>query len=142
MSIKEKQNLIIEEFSYFDDWQDRYEYLISLGKSLKSFPEELKTEDKIIKGCQSRVWIDAKYEDGKLFFDADSDGILPKGIAALLIRVYSGEKVSDIVNSDHNFIDEIGFQEFLSPSRANGLMAMIKQIKYYAIVYKTKYENQ
>ena len=142
MSIKDKQQQLVEDFSFFDDWQERYEHLISLGKSLKPFPEELKTEDRIVKGCQSQVWIDAKYQDGKLIFNADSDGILPKGIAALLVQVFSGEKVEDIVNADTNFLQEIGFQEFLSPSRANGMLAMIKQIKFYAVVYKTKNEQK
>lgn len=141
MSVLNKQNELIEEFSFFENWEERYEHLIALGKSLKEFPEELKTDDRIIKGCQSRVWIEAYYENGKLFFSADSDGILPKGIAAVLVHVFSGEPVEEIINSNTDFLEKIGFQEFLSPSRANGMLAMIKQIKYYAIVYKTKHSS-
>lgn len=141
MSVLSKQNELIEEFSFFENWEERYEHLIALGKSLKEFPEELKTEDRIIKGCQSRVWIEAYHEDGKLFFNADSDGILPKGIAAVLVKVFSGELIGEIINANTDFLEKIGFQEFLSPSRANGMLAMIKQIKYYAIVYQTKYKS-
>lgn len=138
MTISEIQNQLVEEFSFFDDWQQRYEYLIELGKSLPQFSEEQKTEDKLIKGCQSRVWLQARVEDGKLFFEADSDAILPRGIVAMLVRIYSGQAVEDIMKSDTEFIQKIGLQEFLSPTRANGLLAMIKQIKYYAIAYSVK----
>ncbi len=105
---------------------------------MKGLPEEKKTEDNLIKGCQSQVWIDADFKDGKLYFEADSDGILPKGIVSLLVSIYSGHSVEEILDSDFNFISEIGLQEFLSPSRANGLMAMTKQIKFYAVAYQLK----
>ncbi len=138
MTIQEKQNEIVEEFSFFDDWQQRYEYLIELGKSLNPMNEEQKQEGKLVKGCQSNVWLDAQLKDGKLVFEADSDAILPKGIAALLVRVYSGEEPKEILNSNTDFIEKIGLQEFLSPTRANGLLAMIKQIKFYAIAFQAK----
>ncbi|MGL6039560.1 MAG: SufE family protein, partial [Soonwooa sp.] len=109
-----------------------------LGKSLKPISEDKKTEENLIKGCQSKVWIDARFEDGKLFFDADSDGILPKGIVSMLVSIYSGHSTQEIMDSDFDFISEIGLQEFLSPSRANGLMAMTKQIKFYAVAYQLK----
>ncbi|MDD3771089.1 MAG: SufE family protein [Weeksellaceae bacterium] len=138
MTIQEIQNEIIEEFSFFDDWEQRYEYLIELGKNLKAIPEEKKRDDKIIKGCQSTVWLDAKMENGKLLFDADSDAILPKGLAALLVRMYNGQSPYAILESQTDFIHKIGLQEFLSPTRANGLLAMIKQFKFYAIAFQSK----
>ncbi len=138
MTIEEIQNEIIEEFSFFDNWEERYEFLIELGKSLKSLPDEKKSDDKIIKGCQSTVWLDAKMEDNQLVFEADSDAILPKGLAALLVRIYSNQKPVDILNSSTDFIEKIGLQEFLSPTRANGLLAMIKQFKFYAIAFQSK----
>jgi len=122
----------------FDDWENRYEYLIELGKNLKKLPDERKSDEKVIRGCQSTVWLDAKMEDGKIVFEADSDAILPKGLAALLVRIYSNQKPEDILNSDTGFIEKIGLQEFLSPTRANGLLAMIKQFKFYAIAYRSK----
>lgn len=138
MTISEIQQELINEFNLFDTWEQRYEYVIELGKSLPKMSEKIKTEDKLIKGCQSQVWLDARMENGKLFFEADSDAILPKGIAAILVRIYSGHRFEDILKSDENFIEKIGLQEFLSPTRANGLLAMIKQIKYYAIAYSAK----
>lgn len=138
MTIQERQREVVEEFEFLEDWEQKYEYIIDLGKELKGLPEDKKSEDNIIKGCQSKVWIDARMEEGKLYFDADSDGILPKGIVALLMRIYSGHPVQEIINSDFKFIEEIGLQEFLSPSRANGLMAMTKQIKFYALAYQLK----
>lgn len=138
MTIDEIQKEIIEEFSFFDNWEERYEFLIELGKSLKSLPDEKKSEDKIIKGCQSTVWLDAKMEGDKLVFEADSDAILPKGLAALLVRIYNNQKPVDILNSSTDFIEKIGLQEFLSPTRANGLLAMIKQFKFYAIAFQSK----
>ncbi|TWP29634.1 SufE family protein [Apibacter muscae] len=140
MIISEIQQEIIDEFNSFDDWQQRYEYIIELGKSLKGMNVEDKTEDKLIQGCQSQVWLDVTKNDNKLFFVADSDAILPKGILALLVKIYSGQPITDILKSDENFIQKIGLQEFLSPTRANGLLAMIKKIKYYAIVYSIKHE--
>lgn len=138
MTIEEIQNEIIEEFSFFDNWEERYEFLIELGKSLKSIPDEKKSDDKIIKGCQSTVWLDAKMEGDQLVFEADSDAILPKGLAALLVRIYNNQKPVDILNSSTDFIEKIGLQEFLSPTRANGLLAMIKQFKFYAIAFQSK----
>lgn len=138
MTIKEKQQELVDEFAFLEDWEQRYEYLIDLGKQLKPIPEDKKTDDNLIKGCQSKVWIDAEFRDGKLFFNADSDGILPKGIVALLVSIYSGHSTEEILASDFEFISQIGLQEFLSPSRANGLMAMTKQIKFYAVAYQLK----
>lgn len=138
MTIKEKQQELIDDFAFLDDWEQKYEYIIDLGKELKGLPDDKKTEENLIKGCQSKVWIDADFHDGKLFFQADSDGILPKGIVALLMRVYSGHSTEEILASDFDFISEIGLQEFLSPSRANGLMAMTKQMKFYAVAFQLK----
>ena len=138
MTIKDKQQEIIDEFAFLDDWEQKYEYLIDLGKELKGLPEDKKNDVNLIKGCQSKVWIDASFKDGKLYFDADSDGILPKGIVSMLVSIYSGHSVQEILDSDFKFIEEIGLQEFLSPSRANGLMAMTKQIKFYAVAYQLK----
>lgn len=141
MTIEEIQNEIIDEFSFFENWEERYEYLIELGKSLQALPQEKKSDDKIIKGCQSTVWLDAKMEDDTIVFEADSDAILPKGLAALLVRMYNHQKPVDILNSETSFIEKIGLQEFLSPTRANGLLAMIKQFKFYAIAFQAKNKN-
>ena len=138
MTIQEIQNEIIEEFSFFDDWEERYEYLIELGKGLKAIPDENKTSDKVIKGCQSTVWLDAKMNGEKIHFLADSDAILPKGLAALLVRIYDNQEPKEILASDTGFIEKIGLQEFLSPTRANGLLAMIKHIKFNSIAYQAK----
>lgn len=138
MTIKENQQELVEEFAFLEDWEQKYEYIIDLGKELQGLPEYKKTDDNLIRGCQSKVWIDAEYTDGKLFFNADSDGILPKGIVSLLVRIYSGHSTQEILDSDFDFISQIGLQEFLSPSRANGLMAMTKQIKFYAVAFQLK----
>lgn len=138
MSIKEKQQELIDDFAFLSDWEQKYEYIIDLGKELKGLPEEKKKEDILIKGCQSQVWLDAELRDGKIFFLADSDGILPKGIISLLVGVYSGHTAEEILAADFDFISKIGLQEFLSPSRANGLVSMIKQIKFYAVAYQLK----
>lgn len=138
MTIKEKQQEIVSDFEFLEDWEQKYEYIIDLGKELKGIPDDKKSDDNLIKGCQSKVWIDAKFEEGKLFFDVDSDGILPKGIVSMLASIYSGHSTQEIIESDFKFIEEIGLQEFLSPSRANGLMAMTKQIKFYAVAYQLK----
>ena len=138
MSIKEKQQELIYDFAFLSDWEQKYEYIIDLGKELKGLPEEKKKENILIKGCQSQVWLDAELRDGKIFFLADSDGILPKGIISLLVGVYSGHTAEEILDSDFDFISKIGLQEFLSPSRANGLASMIKQIKFYAVAYQLK----
>ena len=129
MTIQKKEQDIIDEFSIYDDWMDKYEYIIELGKELPLIAEELKTEDRLIKGCQSRVWLQADLEDGKMLFSADSDAIITKGIIALLIRVLNNEKPEDIAKSDLKFIKEIGLQEHLSPTRSNGLVSMVKKMK-------------
>ena len=137
-SIKEIQNEIIDEFSMFEDWMQRYEYMIDLGKSLPLIDDQFKTDDYIIKGCQSKVWVHAQLEDNKINFTADSDAIITKGIIAILIRTFSGQPPKEILNADTTFIDEIGLKEHLSPTRANGLVSMIKQIKLYAVAYQTQ----
>tara|TARA_R110002051_G_scaffold151584_2_gene224171 strand:+ start:2024 stop:2446 length:423 start_codon:yes stop_codon:yes gene_type:complete len=138
MGIKEIQDEIVDEFSMFEDWMQRYEYMIELGKSLPMIEEQYKTDDNIIKGCQSKVWVHAELQDDKLVFTADSDAIITKGIIAILIRVFSNQKPKDIMEADTQFIDEIGLKEHLSPTRANGLVSMIKQLKMYAIAYQTQ----
>ena len=138
MSIKAIQEEIIDEFSMFDDWMQRYEYMIELGKSLPLIAEAFKTDDHIIKGCQSRVWVHAELEDDKLVFTADSDAIITKGIIAILIRAFSHQKPQDIIDADTGFIDEIGLKEHLSPTRANGLLSMVKQLKLYALAFQSK----
>ncbi len=132
MNLKEVQEAVVEEFSMFEDWLDKYEYLIELGKNLEAFDENLKTEDRLIKGCQSRVWLDAKYENGIIKFSADSDAIITKGIISLLISVYSGRSPEEITGDDFSFIDELGLKENLSPTRSNGLVSMIDTIKNIA----------
>ena len=138
MTIKKIQEEIIDEFSMFDDWMQRYEYIIDLGKKLPLIKEEFKTDDNIIKGCQSKVWLKGEQNNDKIVFTADSDAILTKGIIAILIRVFSNQKSSDILNADMDFIDEIGLKEHLSPTRANGLVSMIKNIKMYALAFDAK----
>ena len=135
MTLEEKKQEVIEEFSMYDEWLDRYEYLIELGKALEPYPEEEKTEDKLIKGCQSRVWLDYALEDGKMYFRADSDAIITKGIISLLISVYSGRTPAEIAADDFGFVDEIGLRENLSPTRANGLVSMIDTIRTTAENY-------
>ena len=137
MTIKEIQDEIVDEFSMFDDWMQRYEYIIDLGKSLPIIDEQYKTDDNIIKGCQSKVWVHAEQKDGKVVFTADSDAILTKGIIGILIRAFSNQKPKDILEANTDFIDEIGLKEHLSPTRANGLVSMIKNIKMYALAFKT-----
>ncbi len=132
---------IIEEFSIFDDWMDRYNYLIEISKDLPLIDTKFKTNEYIIDGCQSKVWLNAEYDDGNVVFKADSDAIITKGIIALLIRVLSGRSPKEIMEADLKFIDVIGLKENLSPTRANGLLAMIKQMKLYAIAYNAKYNK-
>ena len=132
------QEEIVEEFSLFDDWIQRYEYMIELGKSLPIIDPEYKTDDNIIKGCQSKVWLHADLEENKLVFTADSEAIITKGIIAILIRVFSHQHPDAILDADTSFIDKIGLKEHLSPTRANGLVSMIKQLKMYAIAFKTQ----
>lgn len=131
-SLKEVEEDIIEEFAEFDEWLDKYEYIIDLGKSLASYPEDKKTDDYLIKGCQSRVWLDAKIENGVLVFNADSDAIITKGIISLLIRIYSGRTPEEILSSDFSVVEKIGLKENLSPTRANGLVSMIQTMKKLA----------
>ncbi|MCA0348508.1 MAG: SufE family protein [Bacteroidetes bacterium] len=138
MTIQEIQNEIVNEFSMFDDWMQRYEYIIDLGKALPLIEEKYKTEENIIKGCQSKVWVHGEEENGKIVFTADSDAILTKGIIAILIRAFSNQKPEAILEANTDFIDEIGLKEHLSPTRANGLVSMIKQLKMYALAYNAK----
>jgi len=139
MSIQEIQDEIVDEFSMFDDWMQRYEYIIDLGKALPLIEEQYKTEDNIITGCQSKVWVHAEYKDDTIIFTADSDAILTKGIIAILIRAFSHQKPSDILAANTDFIDQIGLKEHLSPTRANGLVSMIKKLKMYALAYNAKH---
>lgn len=134
-TIKDVQNEIVEEFSAFEDWMDKYEYLIDLGKTLPIIDEKDKQEDRLIKGCQSRVWLNTGYRDGRLYFTADSDAIITKGIISLLIRVYNGRTPQEILDSDTAFIERIGLRENLSPTRANGLVSMLEQIREDALRY-------
>ncbi|MFB0938190.1 MAG: cysteine desulfuration protein SufE [Candidatus Azotimanducaceae bacterium] len=138
MTIKEIQAEIIDEFSLFDDWMERYEYIIDLGKSLPLINSENKLDENLIKGCQSKVWLHSDFQNDTLIFTADSDAILTKGIVALLLRVYTNQNPKDIMESDNEFINEIGLKEHLSPTRANGLVSMIKKIKLYALGYQSK----
>ena len=133
MQIKEIQDEIVDEFSMFEDWMQRYEYIIELGKSLPLIEEKYKVEENLIRGCQSQVWLHAEKQGENIVFTADSDAILTKGIIAVLIRTFSNQKAVDVMNADTSFIDEIGLKEHLSPTRANGLVSMLKQIKLYAI---------
>jgi len=138
MIITEIQEEIIDEFELFDDWMQRYEYIIESGKSLPQIENEFKTDSNLIKGCQSKVWLHGQSEEGKLFFYADSDAILTRGIIALLLRVYSGQTPKDILDAEPFFIDQIGLKEHLSPTRANGLLSMVKQIKLSALTQQVK----
>jgi cysteine desulfuration protein SufE len=135
MTIKETEQQIVEEFSVFTEWLDKYEYMIELGRSLPIIKESGKEEKNLIKGCQSRVWLAADYSDGKIYFTADSDAIITKGIVSLLVRVFSGRTPQEILEADLSFIKEIGLEENLSPTRANGLLSMIRQIKFYAVAF-------
>lgn len=137
MTIKEIQNEIVDEFSLFDDWMERYEYIIELGKKLPLIKEEYKTDDNIIKGCQSKVWLKGEQKEEVIVFTAESDAILTKGIIAILIRTFSNQKASAILEADLDFIDQIGLKEHLSPTRANGLVSMIKNIKMYALAFNS-----
>lgn len=141
MTIKEIQEEIIEEFAFFEDWMERYEYLIELGKSLPIIDPTHKLDENLIKGCQSKVWLYSTLKNDAIEFTADSDAILTKGIVALLLRVYSHQKPKDILEADTKFIDEIGLKEHLSPTRANGLVSMLKQIKMYALAQQAKASN-
>jgi cysteine desulfuration protein SufE len=138
MTINDLQNEIVEEFNQFDDWMDKYALLIDLGNSLKPIDEKQKTPQNIIEGCQSRVWLNAELVDGKVIYEGESDAILVKGIVALLLQVLSGHTPDDILNTELYFIDKIGLKEHLSPTRSNGLVAMVKQMRMYALAFKAK----
>lgn len=140
-SVKEEQNKIIEEFELFDEWDDKYGYLIELGKKLAPFPEQHRSDENKIKGCQSQVWMHSFMEDNKVNYLADSDAVIVKGLVSLLIRVYSGKSPDDIVNSDLVFLDKIGLKQHLSPTRSNGLASMVKQMKLHALAYQAKMNN-
>jgi cysteine desulfuration protein SufE len=139
-SIKETQQEIVEEFALFDEWMDKYEHIIELGKDLPLIDEQYKTDENLIKGCQSKVWLHAALKDGKIIFTADSDAIITKGIVGLVIRVFSNHTPQEIIDADLFFIDQIGLQEHLSPTRSNGLLSMLKQIRMYAVVFNSKFE--
>lgn len=141
MTIKEIQEEIVDEFLMFEDWMERYEYIIELGKSLPLIKEAYKLDENLIKGCQSKVWLHSEVDHNKIVFTADSDAILTKGIVALLLRVYSNQSPQEIIEADNDFIDTIGLQEHLSPTRANGLVSMLKQIKMYAIAQQANTAN-
>ena len=140
-TINEIQDSIIEEFSDFEDWLDRYQLLIDLGNEQEPLPEEYKTDNNLIEGCQSRVWLQADFVDGKVQFRAESDALIVKGIVSLLIKVYSGRTPDEILESEPYFVEAIGLKEHLSPTRSNGLVAMIKQMRLYALAFKAKMGN-
>lgn len=142
MTIEELQEEVIEEFSDFDDWMDRYQLLIDLGNDVPPLDPKYKTEQNLIQGCQSRVWLQADLVDGKIVYQAESDALIVKGIVALLIRVLSGHTPDEILNTDLHFIDDIGLKEHLSPTRSNGLLAMVKQMRIYALAFKAKQESK
>ena len=138
MRIKEIQDDIVEEFALFEDWMQKYEYMIELGKSIDLIDSKNKVDSNLIKGCQSKLWLFAELKNGKIIYSADSEAIITKGIAAILLRVFSNQTPLDVLNSDLKYIDEIGLKEHLSPTRANGLVSMIKQMKYYALAFSNK----
>ena len=138
MTIKEQQDQIIEDFALFDDWMEKYEYIIQLGKELPMIDEQYKTDDNLIKGCQSRVWLHADYTDGKLLFTADSDALITKGLVSMVVQVLSGHTPKEIAEADIYFVEAIGLSSHLSPTRSNGLLSMLKQIKRYAVAYQAK----
>ena len=142
MNINEIQDQIIEEFAVFGDWMERYEYLIDLGRSLRPFDEKHKTPEYLIEGCQSKVWLYPSFENGIITFTAESDALITRGIVALLVRVFSGRTPAEIVDASIYFIEKIGLRENLSPTRSNGLLAMMKQMRLYALAYKAKQEHQ
>lgn len=137
-TLKEAEDEVVDSFSMYDEWLDKYEYLIDLGKNLAPYPDSSKTDDRLIKGCQSRVWLDYQMKDGKLWFTADSDAIITKGIISLLVSIYSGRTPEEIASSDFSFIEKIGLKENMSPTRANGLTSMIATIKAVALENSAK----
>ena len=138
VSIEGKQQELIEEFEFLEDWTDKYEHIIALGKSLYNIEEEHKTDENLIRGCQSKVWLHAENKSGLLYFTADSDAIITKGLISMIVRVFSGHNAQEIIESDLHFIDDIGLREHLSPTRSNGLLSMVKQIKFYALAFQAK----
>ncbi|MBV7530577.1 SufE family protein [Chitinophaga sp. sic0106] len=138
MTIKEKQEEVIDDFSFMENWEDKYEYIIQLGKELPLIPEQYKTDDNLIKGCQSRVWLHTELKDGKLLFSADSDAVITKGLVSLMISVLSGHTPKEIAEAEIFFIDAIGLSSHLSPTRSNGLLSMLKQMKLYSVAYQAK----
>jgi cysteine desulfuration protein SufE len=141
MTIQEAQTDIIDEFDMFEDWMEKYEHIITLGKELPLIDEQYKTDDNIIKGCQSKVWLHAELKDNKMNFSADSDAIITKGIIAIMVRALNNQSPTDVLNADMAFVDKVGLKEHLSPTRANGLVSMIKQMKFYALAFQTKQNN-
>ena len=141
MTIKEIQDQVVEEFSYFDEWDEKYAYLIELSKKLPALPEVYRKEENKIKGCQSQVWLHASMEDNKIKYEADSDAIIVKGLVSLMVRVLSGHEPDEIVHADMDFLEKIGMKQHLSPTRSNGLASMIKQMKMYALAFKAKLEK-
>tara|TARA_B100001173_G_scaffold308801_2_gene319792 strand:+ start:6164 stop:6580 length:417 start_codon:yes stop_codon:yes gene_type:complete len=137
MNINEIAEELVEDFDLFEDWSDKYEYIITLGKELSEMKKEDRVEDNLVRGCQSQVWLTAKEKNGNVYFEADSDAIISKGICALLVKVFNGQPALEIVKNNLSFIDKIGLKEHLSPNRSNGLVAMVKKIKAYALVYST-----
>ncbi len=142
MSIQEKQNRIIREFSVLEDWQERYKYIIKLGQKLPPLEDEHKVDDNLVRGCQSQVWLIAELKDHQVIYRADSDAAITKGLVALMVRYYSGEEPDEIISTNPEFIKKIGMQEHLSPTRSNGLASMVKQMKIYAMAYKSKLQQQ
>jgi len=142
MTIEEVQQQIVEEFSVFTDWMDKYGYIIELGKDVPELDRQYKNKQNLIQGCQSQVWLHAEFREGKIYFQTDSDAILTKGLAYMLVKVYNGQTPDDILNHEPWFIEKLDLQHHLSPTRANGLSSMVKQIKLYALAYKTKQESQ
>lgn len=138
MTITEKQDAIVEDFELFSDWMEKYEYIIQLGKDLPAIEEQYKTEENLIRGCQSKVWLHAEYKEGKLFFTADSDALITKGLVSMVVNVLSEHTPQEIVDAEVYFIDKIGLRNHLSPTRSNGLLSMLKQIKMYAVAYLSK----
>lgn len=138
MTIQQRQQELIDEFADIDDWMNRYGYIIDMGNALPPIDEKLKTPDRLIEGCQSRVWLDAEFRDGKVYYVADSDAIIVKGMISMLVSVLSGHTPDEILDAKLNFIDEIGLAEHLSPTRSNGLLAMVKQMRLYALAFKNK----
>lgn len=142
MKIAEIQKEIVEEFAGLGEWMERYNYLIELGKNLPMISQAYRNDEFLIRGCQSRVWLNAELKEGRIYYSADSDAIITKGIAALMVRVFTGQTPDDIINADLGFIDEIGLKEHLSPTRSNGMVSMINQMRYFAMAYRAKQKSQ